>query len=596
MISNILSRDDIAFLLYEWLDVEHLTSRARFSEHSRETFDAVLDISERIATNFFAPHNRKADLEGAWIENGRVQVVPEAAKAIAAFCEAGLMAASHDFEKGGMQLPAVVEKASTAWFYAANMASSSFILLTQAASNLILAHASKEISDRYVPPMLDGRFFGTMCLSEPHAGSSLAEIRTRAVPQEDGSYRIVGNKMWISAADHNLGENVIHLVLAKLPGSPPGVKGISLFLVPRLLLNQDGKSGEPNDIAIAGLNHKMGTRGTPNCLVNFGEGQYRPGGSAGAVGWLVGEINGGLTAMFHMMNEARISVGLTAAAVGCTAYLHALDYARLRPQGYRLGKRGKDAKQVAIVEHADVRRMLLAQKSYAEGGLAFNLYCARLLDEERSGADEATRREAHLLLELLTPMAKSWPSQWSQEVCSHAIQIHGGAGYTVDYPVEQFYRDNRLNPIHEGTQGIQGLDLLGRKVAMHGGEALILLLARMRGTIALSERNGGLQEFAGALERRVVRLEEVTATLLSEPDPSIRMGNSNAYLEAFGHIVVAWLWLDMMRVATSDSPFQRGKRQAGQYFLRWELPKVDAPLDLLAKFDDTTITMPIECF
>jgi butyryl-CoA dehydrogenase len=466
--SLILSRRDLDFLLHEWLDVEGLVKRPRYAEHSRETFDAVLDLAEQIATEHFAPHNRTADENEPRMVDGRVEMVPEVKRALEVFAEAGLMAGEFDEEYGGMQLPHVVGQAVFAWFKAANVGTSAYPFLTMGNARLLLAHGSQEQIDTYVRPEVEGRWFGTMALSEPQAGSSLADITTRAVPQDDGTYRLTGNKMWISGGDHELTENIVHLVLAKIPGGPPGVKGISLFIVPKYLVDADGSLGERNDVVLAGLNHKMGYRGTTNTLLNFGEGVHRPGGQPGAVGYLVGEPHRGLSYMFHMMNEARIGVGMGATVLGYTGYLHALEYARTRTQGRPATAKDPSSPAVPIIEHPDVRRMLLAAKSYAEGGLALGLYCARLVDEEQTAETEADRARAHLLLDTLTPIAKAWPSQWGPVADDLAIQVHGGYGYTRDYPVEQFYRDNRLNPIHEGTNGIQALDLLGRKVGRPG--------------------------------------------------------------------------------------------------------------------------------
>ena len=610
MTSKLLSRRDIAFLLYEWLDVETLTQRPRFADHSRETFDAAMLTCEQIATDLFAPHNKKSDQNEPHFDGERVTMIPEVGKALAAFCDAGLMAAGRDYELGGTQLPAVVEKAGFAWFKAANVGTSSYPFLTIGNSNLLLAHGSQDQIDRFVKPMMTGRFFGTMCLSETQAGSSLSDVRTRAVVDADGSsniYRLVGNKMWISAGEHDLAENIVHLVLAKIPeadGSLPlGVKGISLFIVPKYLVNDDGSVGERNDVVLAGLNHKMGYRGTTNCLLNFGEGRFKPHGKAGAIGYLVGEPGQGLAQMFHMMNEARIGVGLGATALGYTGYLHALDYARNRPQGRPPADKDPSQAQVPIVAHADVKRMLLAQKSYVEGALALNLFCAKLVDDEHTADDDGVRREAKLLLDILTPIAKSWPSQWCLEANSLAIQVHGGYGYTRDYNVEQFYRDNRLNPIHEGTHGIQGLDLLGRKVVMQGGAALQALAARVRATIAHCKAvpDAGSQALSAQLEAQWDRLEAVTAIVHGAADTNRTLANATVYLEAFGHIVIAWMWLEQALVAGrslrgrtndgSDDAFYQGKLAACRYFFAFELPKVGPMLDLLASLDDTTLTM-----
>lgn len=576
MSSLLLSRRDLDFLLYEWLDVEELTKRPYHADHSRVTFDAALDLAEQVATRHFATHNKKADAEEPRLHGGRVHLIPEVAEALAVFAETGLLGAAMPYEVGGGQLPTVLTRACFAWFQAANVGTSAYPFLTAGSANLLLHHASPELVSRYVQPMLDGRFFGTMCLSEPQAGSSLADIVTKAVPHGDGTYRLFGNKMWISAGDHELGENIVHLVLAKIPGGPLGVKGISLFVVPKFL-----PSGERNEVALAGLNHKMGYRGTSNAMLNFGEG-------SGAVGWLVGAEHQGLTCMFTMMNEARIGVGAGAMALGYTGYLKSLEYARSRPQGRPVGAKDPAAPQVPIIEHPDVRRMLLAQKSYVEGALALNLYCARLLDDERTGSDP---ERASLLLDVLTPVAKSWPAQWCLEANNLAIQIHGGYGYTREYDVEQHYRDNRLNPIHEGTHGIQGLDLLGRKVVMRGGAGLALLGSLLRETADRATAAGGeLAALAGDLRTAGSRVTEVTAKLWSSGDPDLALANASIYLEAVGHTVLAWIWLEQLLVADGRAgDFYAGKRQAGRYFFRYELPKTGPQFALLESLDRTTL-------
>ena len=604
--SKLLSRRDLEFMLYEWLDAGSLTRRSRFADHSRETFDAALDTCERIASDLFAPHNKKADQNEPHFDGERVHLIPEVKKALDAFCEAGLMAAGQDYDLGGMQLPTLIEKACFSYFKSANVSTSGYPFLTIGNANLLLAHGSKEQIDTFVRPMMEGRFFGTMCLSEPQAGSSLSDIKTRAEPQPDGTYRLFGNKMWISGGEHDLSENIIHLVLAKISGSPAGVKGISLFIVPKKLVNADGSVGERNDVVLAGLNHKMGYRGTVNTLLNFGEGRFRPGGQAGAVGYLVGEPNRGLACMFHMMNEARIGVGLGATLLGYTGYLHALEYARSRPQGRPLGAKDPNTPQVPIVEHADVKRMLLAQKAYVEGALALNLYCARLVDEEKTAENAEARREAHLLLEILTPVAKSWPSQWCLEANSLAIQVHGGYGYTRDYNVEQFYRDNRLNPIHEGTHGIQGLDLLGRKVMMDAGAALQLLGREILATVAAARgaRDAGLAAWADALATAVAEIGETTRILWGAGDVDRTLANASVYLELFGHVVIAWTWLAQAIVAhaalagatAADERLYRGKLQAAKYFFRWELPKTASQHALLRSLDATCLEMRDEWF
>jgi len=597
MYSKLLNRRDLEFILYELLDVGSLTRRARFAEHSRETFDAALDTAARIAEEKFAPHNRKADLNEPRFDGIRVEIIAEVGEALDAFCDAGFMAAAQDIELGGMQLPWTVAQSCFAWFNAANISTAGYCFLTIANANLILAFGSEAQKRKYLPSLLSGRFFGTMCLSEPQAGSSLSDIRTTAHPHADGSYRLAGNKMWISAGEHDLSDNIIHLVLARIEGAPAGVKGISLFIVPKYRVNDDGTLAGRNDVALAGLNHKMGFRGTTNCVLNFGE-------QGGAYAELVGEPNKGLACMFQMMNEARIGVGMGATVLGYTGYLHALAYARERPQGRLPG--GKDALQppVRIIEHADVKRMLLAQKAYVEGALALCLYCSFLVDESHTAADQKARREAQLLLDILTPIAKAWPSQYCLEANSLAIQVHGGYGYTREYPVEQFYRDNRLNPIHEGTNGIQALDLLGRKAGMNDGAAIQLLAREISAVVreASACDSGELRRCGTLLNDALDRVMKVTRNLLcvtGRGEVDLGLANASVYLDLAGHTVVGWMWLKQALVAVkkvgtaheADRDFYQGKLQACAFFFRWELSKTRQWAELLDSLDPTCVDM-----
>ncbi len=591
-----MSRRDLEFLLYEWLDAAALTERQRFAEHGRETFDALLDLSESIAAEKFAPANRAADLEEPRVAaDGTVVLIPGIGEALAAYSAAGLAGSVFDGGLGGMQLPLTVHQAACMYFQAAGIGTFAYAFLAAGNAGLVATHGSSEQVERYARPIVEGRWYGTMCLSEPQAGSSLGDITTRAVRQDDGSYRLYGTKMWISAGDHELGENLVHLVLARNPDGPPGVKGLSLFIVPKHLVNDDGTIGERNDVALVGLNHKMGYRATTNTLLNFGEGSFTPGDRSGAVGYLVGQVNRGLTYMFHMMNEARIAVGAGAVALGYTGYLHALDYARTRSQGRPVTSKDPASAPVTIVDHPDVRRMLLAQKSYVEGGLGLVLYCAHLVDDERTADTAEDRGRAHRLLDILTPIAKSWPSQWCLAANDLAIQVHGGYGYTRDYPVEQYYRDNRLNQIHEGTHGIQALDLLGRRVIADGGAGFDDLVQAMRATIARAGEPaspGDAPTFAMELGVAVDRLESVTERLWEGKDAAVALANATLYLEAAGHIVLAWIWLEQLLAAgVGTGDFYQGKRAAAQYFFRFELPTVGWRLDLLSSLDRTTLDL-----
>jgi alkylation response protein AidB-like acyl-CoA dehydrogenase len=605
-------RPTLDFLLYDWLKAEDLTGRSRFSDHSRETFDAVFDTCERIAREKYAPFNRTLDTEEPRFDGEKV-VLPKCTQAAYdAFAGSGMLSAAQDYEIGGMQLPYTVEAAAHTFFAMASVSMGSG-MLTVGNANLLMVHGTALQKQVFALNEFSGRWSGTMCLSEPQAGSSLSDISTRAVP--DGAdfesdplgprYRITGNKMWISAGEHELTENIIHLVLAKIPGPDgkpiPGTKGISLFIVPKKLVDTGGAlTGVRNDVALAGLNHKLGWRGTTNTLLNFGEGRFPVDGKPGAVGYLVGRPHEGLRCMFHMMNEARIGVGMAAVMLGMAGYYASLEYARNRPQGRPVGPAGKDPSkpQVRIIEHADVKRMLLAQKSYCEGALALALYCARLVDEQHTGTPEAAD-EARLLLEVLTPIAKSWPSEWCLEANSLAIQIHGGYGYTRDFPVEQYWRDNRLNMIHEGTHGIQAADLLGRKVLMEGGRGLELLAGRIDATIERAVQRPGLAEHARALGTALAQVGDATRAAWSTGDPAEALANAVPYMQAFGHMVLAWIWLDVALTVPErgpDTPVQHGRLAAARYFFRYELPKIGAWLQVAANRDPTCAQMPEEAF
>jgi alkylation response protein AidB-like acyl-CoA dehydrogenase len=605
-------RPTVDFLLYDWLRVDRLAERKRFADHSRETFDAVLDTCERIAREKFAPFNRLVDTQEPHFDGERV-ILPRASHdAWEAYAASGMLSAAQDHEIGGMQLPYAVEAAANTFFTLAS-ASITGGLLTTGNANLLMAHGTEAQKKVFALNEFAGRWTGTMCLSEPQAGSSLSDIATRATPDGAGfesdpfgpRYRLKGNKMWISAGEHELTENIVHLVLAKIPGPDgklvPGTRGISLFVVPKKLVDTDGNlTGERNDIALAGLNHKLGWRGITNTLLNFGEGKFPVRGAPGAIGYLVGRPGEGLRCMFHMMNEARIAIGLSAVALGLAGYYASLDYAKNRPQGRPAGPSGKDAAQpqVRIIEHADVKRMLLAQKSYGEGALALLLYCACLVDEQHTG-DAASADDARLLLEVLTPVAKSWPSEFCLEANSLAIQIHGGYGYTRDFPVEQYWRDNRLNMIHEGTHGIQAADLLGRKVVMEGGKGLMLLANRINATIERAIQRPELAEYANSLGQALQKVGAATKAAWATGDPAQALANAVPYMQAFGHMVIAWTWLDVaLAVPAGDarSMADEGRMRALRYFFHYELPRIAPWLRVVETRDPTCAETPEEAF
>lgn len=559
----------------------------------RADHEPLIEAAIRLAADRFATHAAKSDANEPTWDGERLHLIPEIEEALREFIDGGFLAAPFPESDGGLGLPYTVYQSMMAAFQAANPGTCAYPFLTSAAANLLRVFGSESQKDRFMRPMIEGRFFGTMCLSEPHAGSSLADLRCRAEPQPDGSYHLVGDKMWISAGEHELSETIVHLVLARLPDAPAGVRGISLFLVPRNRVDDDGTVGARNGVSLIGLNHKMGYRGAVNTALSFGA-------DVPAVGELVGKPHQGLTAMFHMMNEARIGVGLGAAMIGYSGYRVSLAYARDRVQGRHPDEKG--GASVPIFEHADVRRMLLTQKVYAEGGMALTLYCARLVDDAAAATDDAARERCDDLLSMLTPIAKAWPSEHGPKANDLAIQVLGGSGYTRDYPVERYYRDNRLNPIHEGTTGVQGLDLLGRKVMMHGGRAFGRLAAEIQSAIERAEPFEELSTERKALMHGLGRAVETTGILgkaAAGGQVRLALANATEYLHMLGHVVVGWMWLEQAVAAikgrdagTLDADFAAGKIHASQFFCRYELPFVDRQATLLNALDDTALTMP----
>jgi len=586
-----LPRADLDFLLFDWLDSAALCSRGRYAHLDRDALNAMLDAAQQLAAQQFAPHAAKSDANPPSVEGGRVRLIPDIGAALAHYRDAGFFGDEATLDEGGLQLPQSLRTATGAVFSAANICTGAYPFLTKSASNLIRAFGSTEQQARYLPNMVAGRWFGTMCLSEPHAGSSLADIRSTAVLREDGRYAIRGSKMWISAGEHELADTIVHLLLARIPGGPAGTKGISLFIVPRNRVLEDGAVGERNGVTLIGLNHKMGYRGSVNCLLGFGQDEE-------CIGELLGAPHEGMRLMFQMMNEARIGVGVGAAALGYAGYVEALRYARERTQGRSVDRPDPTTPMRPIIEHADVRRMLLRSKSLVEGGMALCLYAARLIDDELTDADP----DAKALLDLLTPIVKAWPSDYGLAANDLAIQVLGGAGYTHDFPVERLYRDNRLNAIHEGTNGIQALDLLGRKVLADRGRVLGVLARRIETTVARARGEPVLSaqadEVAGWLQR-ITHAVEALGVVATRDGMEAALANASLFLDALGHVVVAWLWLEQALVATrrlaepdlasSTHDFLEGKLLAARYFIEWELPTKRHALTLVTQGDRTVL-------
>jgi len=586
----ILDRRDLSFQLFEVLDTDSLFARPRFEDHSRETIEAALDTAEKLAREKFANHNALSDKEEPTFVDGKVVMRPEVKEAFDAYINAGFLSSRASFEEGGMQLPEIAAAACKGMFTCVNPSSTGYAFLTAAAANVIRNFGSDTLKTRFLEPMMAGRFTGTMALTEPHAGSSLTDIRTRAVPQDDGSYRLKGNKIFISGGENELADNIVHLVLAKIPGGPEGVKGISLFVVPKYRLDEAGNPDARNDVILAGLIHKLGYRGTTSTALTFGDGDD-------CHGYLVGEPHQGLRYMFQMMNEARVGVGFGAGLLGYRGYRFSLDYARDRVQGRHPDDADFSKPQVPIIEHADVKRLLLTQKAYAEAAIAMSLYGYRLVDDIETG-DEVASEEAALLLDLLTPVLKTWPSEFGLKANDMAIQVFGGAGYTREYPVEQVWRDNRLNPIHEGTTGVHGLDLLGRKVWMDNGKGMMLLASRIM-TDVQATTDERCKPMAEALQAMLPNIEKATQAVgkqMASAGPRAALSNANAYLQLLGHTVAAWMWLRQANAAVAlsnpdDAIFAKGKLQAARYFFRWELPRVEWDAQQLINGDDTFMEM-----
>ncbi len=594
MASKFVSKRNLHFMLYEVFDVLSLTQYPYYQQHNKKAFDLIIDASLKMAKQLLFPLLEEMDRKPPEMENGRVKVHPSVRTIMEQFGEGGWIAAQFEERFDGEQLPYMIADCCQFVFSAANYSAVTFPGLTAKAAHLITSFGSQAQIDTYVPSMLNGRWQGTMALTEPQAGSSLADITTTAVPLEGDAYLIRGQKIFISAGDHDGVDNVVHLMLAKIEGAPAGVKGISLFIVPQQ--RPDGSGGlVPNDVTVSQIFHKMGYKGSPITELSIGE-------KNDCRGYLVGEPHKGLVYMFQMMNSARIGVGAGAAAISTAAYYAALEYARSRPQGRLPTEKDPATPQVPLIAHADVRRMLLFQRAFVEGAHALLMQCCRYADEEIVLEGEAQER-ASLLLDLLTPVAKSYPSETSILSTSLAIQCLGGYGYCDDFPVEQYFRDTRIHPIHEGTTGIQGMDLLGRKVRMQNGKAFALFVDEVQGAIAEGRAHAAAAPLADTLQRALEELAQVTAALqtrAADRGMAVYLSDATLYLEYFSLVAVAWQWLRQTTAAAqglagkpskSDVNFYNGKFFSARYFFQYELPKTKGLVTRLLDTDTVTLDM-----
>lgn len=600
MAEKFISLRNLRFLLYEHLDTEALTTHPYFADHSRETFDMVLETAMRMGRGILFPALAEMDKKPPEFREGRVFVHPVVATLLKACGDGGWIGAQAPYDVGGQQIPHTIMTAFRGIFAAANYSASVYPFLTAGAAHLILSFGAKELIDTYVPKMFAGQWQGTMALTEPQAGSSLTDLKTTAYPTAEGYYKIKGQKIFISCSDYESTGNVVNLLIARIEGAPPGVKGISLFVVPKK--RPDGRGGlVGNDVTCMGIYHKLGYRGAPITQLSFGDG-------GDCRGWLVGEPHKGLRCMFQMMNEARVDVGMGAAAIASAAYCASLDYARQRPQGRPVSGKDPSAPQVPIIEHPDVRRMLLFQRAVVEGSLSLICQCAQYVDLALVTAGEE-KEKYELLLDLLTPVAKSYPAEMGILSVSQGLQCLGGYGYCDEFPLEQYYRDVRIHPIHEGTTGIQGMDLLGRKVVMKDGKAFLLFLAELDRAIAAARAIPDCAPQAEALAAAAETLKEATASLTGlamQGEIELFLADATLYLECFGIVAVAWQWLLQAVTAAkavasgpgdADADFYRGKIHTCRYFFAYELPKIGGlAARLKSSGDGLTVAMKPEWF
>lgn len=591
-----MNMDTLRFQLHEVHDMQQLFSYPRYAEYDKEAIELFLASIKDFSDQDLFPCFREMDESPARYESGKVIVHPKVGEAMRRCGELGVIGGSYDYEEGGLQMPNMASHAAYFIMEAANNHVPGYLGLTAGAAHLIIAFGDEALKEAYVPKMLTGDWGGTMCLTEPQAGSSLTDITTTAYPQEDGSYRIKGQKIFISGGDHEYNENFVHLVLARIEGAPAGTKGISLFVVPKHRPAADG-SLVPNDVFTAGDFQKMGQKGYCTTHLAFGENE-------GTTGWIVGQPHQGLKYMFQMMNEARIAVGRGAVSIASAAYHASLQYAQERPQGRRLkndGSKDVSEEQTLIINHPDVRRMLLLQKAIYEGALSLVMQTALYHDLEVVSQGSEAHERYHLLLELLTPMAKTYPSEKGREAVDNGLQVLGGYGFCSDFVLQQHYRDIRIMAIYEGTTGIQSQDLLGRKVGLKNGKALEYLAAEVQQDIEQAMTHDELKPYAAQLGKKLALVQQVLGKLMpfaAKGQYERYLSDATLFMEMMSTITVAWQWLKMGTAAkqalvtgdqTYTAEFLESKVHTLKFFYKYELAKVDSLAGILMSDEVLTI-------
>jgi alkylation response protein AidB-like acyl-CoA dehydrogenase len=583
--------NDIAFALTAQAGLDDLARLPGFEAAEADLVRALLEEAGKLAGGVLAPTNRAGDHEGVALENGVVRLATGFDTAYRAYVEGGWNGLSFDPAFGGQGLPWTLSLAVQEMFEAANLAFSVGTLLTRGAIELLSRHGSPEQKALYLPDMIAGTWSGTMNLTEPQAGTDLARIGTRAERAGDGTYRIAGQKIFITYGEHELTGNIVHLVLARLPVAPDGVKGISLFIVPKYLLKEDGTPGARNDLRCVSVERKLGIHGSPTCVMAYGD-------DGGATGFLVGEENRGLEYMFTMMNNARVAVGVQGLGIAERAYQQALAYARERVQGRR---GGRDA---TIVEHPDIRRMLLSMKSRIEAGRALLYVAGAAYDVSRVDPDAATRAAAHARFDLLTPVVKAWCTDNGVDIASMGVQIHGGMGFIEETGAAQHYRDARILPIYEGTNAIQALDLVGRKIVRDGGQAAGELTAEMTAS-AEAARDAGLARFAQALADGLDHLRHATDWLLATApgDNDLALASATSYLALFGTVAGGWQMTrqalaarTMLQAGDGSRDFLEAKRATARFYMDQEMPKAAALAAIVTQGGDAVSQAPDAAF